>query len=39
VLENAIFNVLKSEKGREIIQSIPRKYSKTKVKEGKRANT
>ncbi len=33
VLDNAVLNVLKSEKGREVIQSIPRKYRKLKSKE------
>ena len=33
VLEGIIVNVLKSERGREIIQSVPRKYRKTKSKE------
>ena len=33
VLDNAVLNVLKSEKGREVIQSIPRKYRKPKSKE------
>lgn len=28
VLENAVFDILKSEKGREIIQAVPRKYAK-----------
>jgi hypothetical protein len=31
VIENAVLSVLKSEKGQEIIQSIPRKYTKRKV--------
>ncbi|QSZ66353.1 hypothetical protein RJ40_01985 [Methanofollis aquaemaris] len=35
VLENAVLTVLKSEKGREIIQSIPRKYTKTKGQDRK----
>ncbi|QYZ78114.1 hypothetical protein E2N92_01040 [Methanofollis formosanus] len=35
VLENAVLTVLKSEKGREIIQAIPRKYTKTKGQDGK----
>lgn len=41
VLENAVFNVLKSERGREIIQSVPRKYIRTKAasKEKKRKKT
>jgi hypothetical protein len=30
VLENAVFNVLKTERGRAIIQSVPRKYTKRK---------
>lgn len=30
VLENAVFNILKSKRGREIIQSIPRKHTKRK---------
>ena len=33
VLDNAVLNVLKSEKGREVIQSIPRKYRKVKSKD------
>ena len=33
VLDNAVLNILKSEKGREVIQSIPRKYRKLKSKE------
>jgi hypothetical protein len=30
VLEDAVVNILKSEKGREVIQSVPRKYTKKK---------
>ena len=38
VLENAVVNVLKSERGREIIQSVPRKNIRTPAtsKEKKR---
>jgi hypothetical protein len=31
VLENAVFNVLKSEKGQEIIRSVPRRRNKLKA--------
>lgn len=34
VLENAVLTVLKSEKGREIIQAIPRKYNKRSGQKG-----
>lgn len=35
-LENAVFKILKSEKGQEIIRSIPRKSTRTKGPDGKR---
>lgn len=38
MLENAVIQVLSSEKGRQIIQSIPSKYTKKKVNSGKDTN-
>jgi len=32
VLENAVFDILKSERGRDLIQSVPRKYTKRQSK-------
>ncbi len=41
VIENAVFNVLKSEKGQELIQSIPRRTKKmnTAVSDSKNARS
>jgi hypothetical protein len=36
VIEDAVIRILKSERGREIIQSVPRKYPKAKGEAGKK---